>query len=586
MARRTLKVTDVTEILVHWYAGRAKVEIARSLGVDPKTVRKYVAAAERAGLVPGGPPISEAEWRAKVREWFPELVDTRLRQPTWDVIAAYHDRIEALVGVVPVSVIHQRLADELGLAVSVASLRRYVRAHFPEHARREVVLWRPAVEPGGEAQVDYGYMGTWADPTSGRRRRVWAFSMVLPYSRYLFVRPVLVMDQQAWVEAHVAAFEFFGGCPAKLIPDNLKTGVMKPDRYDPKINRAYAELAGHYRVLVDPARAYHPKDKAVIEAHQRYIRSSFFAGRDWPSLQAMVADARRWCVEVAGRRTPRALEGRTPLEVFDTEEAKALRPLPLSPFELATWSRPRVGPDAHAKVGATLYSLPFRLIGVAVDARASAVVQFFVDGELVKTHPFQAKGRRTDWADLPAGKVGFFMRTPAWCASQAKVVGPACEALVAELLAVNVLFRLRQVQGILRLGERHGDARLEAACRKALAAGDGSYQTVKGILAARSENEPVQPPLPGLAVPAWLRGPDAFGDTPAVDDTNVEIPNVETPNVDSPNVEIPAVEIPAVDTPAVDTPAVDTPNVDDTAAADDHTADVHTADDKAAERQQ
>jgi hypothetical protein len=294
----------------------------------------------------------------------------------------------------------------------------------------------------------------------------------------------------------------------------LKTGVMHPDRYDPKINRAYSELAGHYQVLVDPARAYHPKDKAAIEAHQRYIRSSFFAGRNWPSLAAMAADALRWCVEVAGRRTPRALEGRTPLEVFGADEAKALRPLPVSLFELATWSRPTVGPDAHAKVGRTLYSLPYRLIGTKIDARASAAaVKFFVDGELVKTHPFQAKGRRTDWADLPEQKIGFFMRTPVWCRTQATLVGPACEALIGELLAVNVLFRLRQAQGVLRLGQRLGDARLEAACRRALTAGDGSYMTVKGILAAGVEHEPVQPALPGLDAPAWLRGPDAFAGT-------------------------------------------------------------------------
>ena len=95
------------------------------------------------------------------------------------------------------------------------------------------------------------------------------------------------------------------------MPDNLKTGVCKPDLYDPKINRGYAELAAHYGCLVDPARAYHPRDKATIEAHQRYIRSSFFAGRDWSSPGG---DGRRrgaLVLQVAGQRRPRALEGRT-----------------------------------------------------------------------------------------------------------------------------------------------------------------------------------------------------------------------------------------------------------------------------------
>ena len=221
--------------------------------------------------------------------------------------------------------------------------------------------------------------------------------------------------------------------------------MCKPDLYDPKINRGYAELARHYGCLVDPARAYHPRDKASIEAHQRYIRSSFFAGRSWGSLAAMTADAETWCVQVAGQRRPRPLEGRTVAEVFAAEEAPALRPLPGAPFEPATWSRPKVAPDAHLLVGRTLYSVPWRLIGKRLDARATAaMVEFYLDGELVKTHPFTPRGRRTDWADLPEHKAGFFMRTPAWCQAQAGMVGPACAALVGELLAVNALFRLRQ----------------------------------------------------------------------------------------------------------------------------------------------
>ncbi len=222
---------------------------------------------------------------------------------------------------------------------------------------------------------------------------------------------------------------------------------------------------------------------------------------------------RRWCTEVAGRRTPRALEGRTPLQVFDEVEAGVLLPLPVVPFELARWSRPKVGPDAHAKVGRTLYSLPYRLIGRRLDARASAAtVQFFTDGELVKTHPFQARGRRTDWADLPQERVGFFMRNPNWCLAQAAMVGGACAALVEELLAVNALFRLRQAQGVLRFGQRFGDHRLEAACLRAIEARDPSYKTVKGILAAGTEKAPVQGRLPGTDAPAWLRGPGAFGE--------------------------------------------------------------------------
>jgi transposase len=265
--RRTFTVVDIVEIMTHWYAGRSQHEIATSLGVDRKTVRRYTKAATEAGLSPGGPPggppVSDDEWRAKVRAWFPHLYDTRLVRPTWPDIARHHEAVAALVGVVPVSVIHQRLVDEVGLEASVASLRRYVRAHFAAEVRAgEVLVWRPEVEPGEEAQVDYGYMGTWRDPSTGTNRRVWAFSMVLSYSRHLFVYPTLRMDAASWVSAHVAALEFFSGAARRVVIDNLRNGVIKPDIYDPKFNRAYAELAAFYGLLVDPARAFHPKDKA------------------------------------------------------------------------------------------------------------------------------------------------------------------------------------------------------------------------------------------------------------------------------------------------------------------------------------
>jgi transposase len=277
MARRTFDVIDVTEILVHWHAGRSLNEMSQSLGVDRKTIRKYVTPAVAAGIAPGGPAKGEAEWHGLVREWFPELSDTRLRQVTWPAIAVHHEYIaEQLKAGVRMSTIWQRLRDERGLAASVASFRRYVAANVPEEARRsQVTVWNPRpAEAGEQAQIDYGMLGRWADPVTGKLRTVWAFVMVLACSRHMFVRPVLKMDQRAWTECHVEAFQFFGGVPARLVPDNLKTGVDKPDLYDPKLNRSYAELAAHYGCLVDPARALKPRDKprvAYCTSSERFV---------------------------------------------------------------------------------------------------------------------------------------------------------------------------------------------------------------------------------------------------------------------------------------------------------------------------
>lgn len=128
---------DITQILACWHAGRSKNQVASSLGVNRRTISKYVAPAVAAGLKPGGPPLTDGEWAGWVRKWFPELADTRLRQVTWPAIAEHHEYIAGrLKEDVPMAAIHQELCDERGLAVSVASFRRYVAANLTGPARR------------------------------------------------------------------------------------------------------------------------------------------------------------------------------------------------------------------------------------------------------------------------------------------------------------------------------------------------------------------------------------------------------------------------------------------------------------------
>lgn len=505
---------DICEIFVHWHAGRSKNEIAGSLGLSRNTVRKYVAAAEAAGLAPGGAPVGQERWAELARRWFPELADTRLRQVTWPAIGVHRDYIVAqLEAGVTVATIHQRLRDERGLAVSVASLRRYVAGNLPEEVRRSrvTVLRLVPAEPGREAQIDYGQLGRWTDPRTGRRHTVNAFAMVLCCSRHMFVRPVIAMDQRAWTECHVAAFGFFGGVPARLVPDNLKTGVDRPDLYDPKINRSYAELAAHYGCLIDPARSRKPRDKPQVERPMPYIRDSFWRGREFTSVEQMQAEAVRWSAEVAGQRQCRPLDGAAPAAVFAAVEKDELAPLPGTPFVLAQWSRCKVGPDIHASVARVLYSIPWRHIGKTLDVRLTfSMVQFFDHGELVKTHVRVGRGKQTDLADYPPEKIAFHMRTPAWCRKKAAEIGPACEALIGGLLEDNALYRLRAAQGVLGLAGKHQPGRLEAACAKAAAAGDPSYRTVKGILMAGTEDTPVTAPSGGAGAPAFLHGPDVL----------------------------------------------------------------------------
>ncbi len=508
MTRRTFIVIDIVEILLHWSAGRNRSQIARSLGIDRGTVAKYTAKAEAEGYAPNGTALSAEQWNVLVHKWFPELVDPRERSRTHETIDAYRADIKTMLTTNTAQTVHQRLRDEHGLTVGISSFRRYLWREFPEDNLRNIATPpRPDIPPGEEAQIDYGYLGTWFDPLANRMRRVWAFVIVLACSRHMFVRPVFTMDQRAWTQCHVDAFSYFGGITRRLVSDNLKTGVIKPDIYDPLLNRSYAEFAAHYGCLIDPARARKPKDKPRVERQMPYVRDSMWNGRDWVGEADMGAGALLWCTEVAGTRAHRSLDGASPLSVFAEVELPALIQLPRSPFELASWSRPKVGPDCYAKSGKALYTVPWRFIGQRIDARlGDRTVEFYVDGQVVKTWARVEKGKETDWSDFPPEKVAFFMRTPQWCIKQAGDLGEDVKSLVEGLLELHALYRLRQAQGVVRLAEKYGNVRLNAACRRASEIGDPEYRTVKGILVAGTENDGREEQLAPDA-PAHLHGP-------------------------------------------------------------------------------
>ena len=216
MARRSFDVFDLNGLFTHWHAGRSQRQLAESLGIDRKTIAKYLAPAIAESLIPGREKITETEWAAHTVRWFPELTDPGLRATTWPGIEMHRERIRGwLRAEVSAATVAQRLRDEYGVSASESSVRRWISANLSEEAKREkVTVARGPVPAGSEAQIDYGRLGMWFDPVSGRHVAVWAFVMVLACSRHLFVQPVLKMHQSSWCASHVAAFEFFGGVPA------------------------------------------------------------------------------------------------------------------------------------------------------------------------------------------------------------------------------------------------------------------------------------------------------------------------------------------------------------------------------------
>lgn len=508
MARRRFTVRDIAEILEHWRAGRSIRSIAKSLGVSRPTVRKYVYAAQARGFRPGEPAPSQG-WKAFLKEVSPKPPDPSTQSKVFPLIHPFQNEIKDLLVTTCPATVWQRLTDEKRLSVSLPTFYRYLHCYLPNVlGRPHITIRRDDPPPGEEAQIDFGYLGTWQDPRCNRgKRRLWAFALILSSSRHLFVRVVTRMDQKEWLTCHSLAFAFFGGVPKRVVPDNLKTGIIKADLYDPQLNRGYEELAHHYDTIIDPARSGKPKDKPRVERIIPYIRDSFWSGRNFSSLGEINEAALEWCLKVAGTRE-HGTTHQPPLTLFRLLEQPVLKPLPSAPFDMPTWYRAKVAHDCHIQVNGTLYSIPYQYVGATVDVRQGAkVVECYLDYEMVKVHLRGSKGQRvTDWNDYPPEKSAFYQRTPNWCRHRAELLGHEVKKTIEALLEEHALHHLRQCQGIIHLAEKHGAERLNNACARANAFGDPAYRTVKTILERGLDKQPVLFE-PARTAGAFLRGP-------------------------------------------------------------------------------
>lgn len=524
MARRAFAVSQLVEILMRWQRGESLRAIAGSLAISRNTVREYVRMAETGGL-PREPAVSHEALTAFVSEHFPAAAGRGTSVLWRRELDVRREEIAEGLKTNRVGTVWARMHASGRIKTSLSTFRRYVRQELPAPVDpQEVVVHGPEATPGEWAEVDYGRLGPWLDPRTGNRRTLWAFVMVLAYSRHVFVWPVLKMDQRAWLEAHVRAFQFFGGVVERLVLDNLKAGVLKPDIYSPHLNRAYGELGLHYDVLLDPARSGHPKDKPRVERLMPFVREHLYHGREerFADLEAGGRFAEQWCRDEAGVRTQRTTR-RRPYEAFQQEELPVLRPLPESAWEIYVWARAKVAPDCYCSVAGAYYTVPYGQLHRELDVRLSdRQVEFFDRGQVVKVHARVPKGRRsTDPADFPPDRIAFYQRTPQWCLKEAALLGPGVHAAIHELLQVHTSAHLRQAQGILRLSDTFGGKRLNAACQRAADYGDPRYMTVKNILQAGLDGQPYQIPLvkpaPVIGAGAYLRGAAAYAGRPRAD---------------------------------------------------------------------
>ena len=502
MPYQRITVMDVYELLRCWHDGQTISEISRALERDRKTVRGYLAQAQQAGINISGPLLSKEKVMAVVAESIPW---PQRPKPQWDRLEPHLQEIGTLI-TDPTEPLRPKIAWELicekhDLDVSYTTFRRFTKAHWAQIVPGSLTC-RMEVPAGEQAQIDYGYMGLLWDPLSRRNRKVYAFIATLGHSRHKHVEFTYTQNRQSFVASHVKLFEYLGGVPRRLLIDNLKSGVIKPDLYDPVLNRCYQEMAEHYGCFIDPCRVGHPQDKGKVERSVPVARQLFRKLKKlYPDLDVLRANelACHWAQQEYGQRR-HGTTGEKPYPVFLETEQPALLSLPSEPFEIARWKQARVHPDHYVQFERKTYSVPTLYVGQTVWVRGiHSLIQIFLDHKLIKQHPRATGYRQTDPQDFPEKvRIMLDQHYPAKLQQQAAQIGPHFQAFIRKLLAPHAYINLRKAQGLLRLRRSYPAQLLDGAARFALANSLIDYYAFKALVekmnAATTDPRPL--PLP------------------------------------------------------------------------------------------
>lgn len=492
----------VIEILRLKHEHRLSVrEIARSCGVAPSTVGDYLVRAEAAQL---GWPLPEGLAEADLEARLAEI--TRPRPPgtppsvlpDWAHVHAELRRPNVTL----------RLLWQEYIRVEPAGLK-YSR--FCERYQE----WRKALEPtlrqvhvpGEKLFVDWaGQTVPIRNAADGTTQPASVFVAALGASGKIYAEAFPDQKLASWITAHVHAYGFYGGVPAITVPDNTRTAVNEACRYEPLLHRTYQEMAEHYGTVVLPARVRKPRDKARVESAVQVAQRQLLA----PLRDLIFFSVGELNQQIAPRLAQlnaqpfQKLEG-SRQQWFETLDQPKLRPLPPAPFEVATWMEATVNIDYHVVVEHHYYSVPYGLIHQRLDVRLTGTgVELFDKGKRVAAHVrSHQRGRFTTLDEhRPKSHQRYLEWTPGRIIEWARKTGSECARAVEHVMALRPHPEqgFRSALGIIRLGKRHGDARLEAACRRALHFGTVSYRSIESILEKRLESQPLEVDLP-LASP-------------------------------------------------------------------------------------
>ena len=277
---------------------------------------------------------------------------------------------------------------------------------------------------GEEAQVDFGYVGRWYD--GERWVKIWAFCMVLSYSRKAFYCLVRSQKVRDFLWCHILAFEYFGGACRLTKLDNLKAGVITPDFYEPLIQEQYQQMLDHYGSSALPCRVRRGQDKGKVESGIKYLKGNFIKGVDHRDLSRLGPELDRWVEEICNRRV-HGTTRKVPGQVFSQVEKSTLQPLPAQRFEIYQVEERKVNMLGHILFRYNYYSVPHTYAGKGVTVRSNGhILRLYDARKQICMHTVCAdKGRYISQEEhRPPYKR---KKTREWYDTQVSGIGPDCD---------------------------------------------------------------------------------------------------------------------------------------------------------------
>jgi transposase len=492
-------MVEIREILHRLRCGQSNRHIARACKTDRGIIRKIREAAIQNQWLNPDLPMPCDEEIAKV--WNPKTQSQKLHplDPYLDDLKQWREQGYSAV------VIHQLIKDKC--PCDAQAVRRYLNKRFPKAV--EPVMVRPTV-PGQDMDIDFGYLGNVLDD-DGILKKAWVFSFRLRHSRRAYRKVVLDQKTSTFLMSHVYAFEWFSGVPQNIILDNTKSAIIQSTVDNDMVRRSYQELAEHYGFVISPCLPRSPEHKGGIEGDIKYVKNNFlpyFKARlkdkniEIPALCDLVEALDRWGHEIADTHIIHGL-GRSPLEIFKTEEEKTLRSMPKDRWELTSWSQGIVRKDWRVLYDSAYYSVPFSLIGKTVQVCATtSFVRIFFDHKEIAFHERAKKKweykRKAEHA--PPLHEEVLQCTREGLLSMAEKAGHFIYLVACAIFSHPTVDKLRPVRKLLKLSNKYSQERLENACKRAYHYKMFSYSSVKNILENNLDQQPIEVCMPSKVI--------------------------------------------------------------------------------------